>query len=552
MKSLTFKLIFIYITLFVWRGFMDKLEAQNLVKNPSFENYIQCPISVGYFNGYVQDWYAFQGWNNGSSSSSCFHSCSPLPFSVPQNTAGWQMAKTGEGYACIQVYSFSFTPNKRAYIEGSFLAPLKTDSVYCVEFWVSLTDSTRSRPIKNVDAHLSDTLLDWNNGMANCLIGITPQIRSQQILSDHVGWTKVSGLYVAHGGEKYITIGNFNDNAHTTTYPPDDGTIENAFPSVYYIDDVSVTPIGATVPFLGVDTLICKSQTPFMLNAPMGYDSYLWSNGSTTRYIAVTDSGSYWVKCIMNGCGELSDTIHIGFINTPVLSIGADTVICKGSSVTLTGQSGFSSYLWSNSDTNRSIVVSNSGVYLLEATSFCGMQKDSILVAVDSLPDIAIDLGSDTTVCPDGIYTPYILSASVVLPDYQWSTGETTPQITVYRKGVYFMKSNFYCGTLYSDTVLIAECPIDTNFTFYIPNSFSPNGDGVNDLFQPVFYNITITNAEIYNRWGNLVYDSKSQFSWDGRCRGVECPIGAYFFKLTYKDVLDNFYEKSGRVFLVR
>lgn len=553
MKSISLKLIFVLITLFVWRGFENKLEAQNLVKNPSFENYIQCPICFNYFNGYIQDWYAFQGGNNGSSFSSYFNSCSPLPFSVPQNTAGWQMAKTGEGYACIQVYSFSYSPNRRAYIEGCFLTPLKADSIYCIEFWASFTGiGLFNRPIKNVDAHFSDTLLDWNNGLGNNLIGITPQIRSQQILSDSAGWTKVSGLYIAHGGEKYITIGNFNDNAHTTTSPPDDGTTENAFASGYYIDDVSVTPIGATVPFLGSDTMICKSQMPLMLNAPYGYDSYLWSNGNTNSTISVSDSGFYWVRCIMNGCGELNDSIHIGFINTPTLSLGSDTVICKGNSVTLAGQTGFLSYLWSTSDPNQSIVVSNSGLYTLWATDVCGLQKDSIQVTVDSLPNITIDLGVDTTVCPDGIYTPYILSVSVILPDYQWNTGETTPQITIYRKGVYYMKSHYYCGTLYSDTIFVEECPIDTNFTFYIPNSFSPNDDGINDSFQPVFYNITITNAEIYNRWGNLVYENNKQFLWDGRYRGIECPEGVYFYKLTYKDVLNNFYKKSGTVSLVR
>lgn len=553
MKIVIGKFIFILTTLCVFRGFENKIEAQNLVKNPSFESFIQCPICFDYFNGYIQDWYAFQGGNNGASSSSYFNACSPLPYSVPQNTAGYQMAKTGVGYACIQVYSFSFGPNKRAYIEGDFLAPLKADSVYCVEFWVSFTGiGLANRPIKNVDAHLSDTLLDWNNGMGNCLIGITPQIRSQQLLDDSAGWTKVSGLYIAHGGEKHITIGNFNDNAHTTTYPPDDGTMENAFASSYYIDDVSVTPIGSSAPFLGADTLICKNHLPFMLNAPLGYDSYLWSTGSSNSTISVLDSGTYWVKCIMNGCGELSDIIHIGFLNTLTLNLVEDTVICKGNSISLISQSGFSSYLWSNADTNQSIQVSDAGLYILQVSDFCGLQTDSVRVYVDSMPNIVIDLGVDTTVCLNGIFTPYILSPSVILPNYHWNTGAESVQIAINQKGLYWMKSNYYCGTLYSDTIFVDECPLDTNFNFYIPNSFSPNNDGINDVFQPVFYNITITNAQIFNRWGNLVYESTLHLSWDGKKEGVECPIGVYYYNLRYKDVMDNFYNRRGQVLLLR
>ncbi len=549
MKKLTL-FIHILITLFILRGFENKLEAQNLVKNSSFEYFIQCPISVNYFNGYLQDWYAFQTGNNGYSRSAYFHACSPLPCSVPQNSAGWQMAKTGVGYTCIQVYSFSFSPNMRAYVEGSFLSPLKADSVYCIEFWVSLTDSTRSRPIKNVDAHISDTLLDWNNGFGNNLSGIMPQIRSQQILSDKIGWTKVSGLYTAHGGEKNIIIGNFKDDIHTTvvSFKP----IGTPISVAYYIDDVSVTPIGAPVPFLGVDTLICKSQTPFMLNAPMGYDSYLWSNGSTTSDIAVTDSGSYWVKCIMNGCGELSDTIHIGFFNTPTLNLLGDTIICKGSSISLTGQSGFSSYLWSNADTIQTIQVSDAGLYILQASDFCGLQTDSVRVLVDSLPEIVIDLGVDTTVCPNGVYNPITLYPSQLMPNYLWNTGEESAQITVDKKGSYWMKSVYYCGTIYSDTIFVDSCPLDTNFNFYIPNSFSPNNDGVNDVFQPVFYNIIFTDAQIFNRWGDLVYQSKDKFLWDGKKLGIECPIGVYFYNLRYKDVLENHYQKMGTLNLIR
>jgi len=546
MKKLTL-FIHILITLCILRGFENKLDAQNLVKNPSFENYFQCPISWGLYNGYVQDWFGFTT----GSFSNFLHACAPLPDRMPENSFGWQMAKSGNGYSCILVYYLNFNPDHRSYIEGEFTNALEKDSVYCVQYWVSLCDRN-SRPIKELDAHLSDTLLDWNNGISFNLLGVIPQVRSNQILEDSVGWTKVSALFVAHGGEKYITIGNFNDDIHTTTDPPDDGLMEHAFMSYYYIDDVSVTLIGASAPFLGADTLICKNQTPFMLNAPLGYDSYLWSNGSINSSIAVSDSGTYWVKCVMNGCGELSDVIHIGFLNTPTLNLVGDTVICKGSSISLTGQSGFSSYLWSNADTIQTIQVSDAGLYILQASDFCGLQTDSVRVLVDSLPDIVIDLGVDTTVCPSGVYNPITLSPSQLMPNYLWNTGEESAQITVDKKGSYWMKSVYYCGTLYSDTIFVDACPLDTNFNFYIPNSFSPNNDGVNDVFQPVFYNVIFTDAQIFNRWGELIYQSNDKFLWDGKKLGIECPIGVYFYNLRYKDVLENHYQKMGTLNLIR
>ncbi len=142
-------------------------KAQNLVKNPSFENYVQCPVGAGVFNGYIQNWYGFN-----PSSPSFFHSCAPLPNSVPQNSYGFQNANSGNGYATILVYGWSWDPDKRNYIEGIFSSLLKEDTVYCVSYYVSVCDIGALGAIKNIDAHISDTLIDWNNGAGFILINI--------------------------------------------------------------------------------------------------------------------------------------------------------------------------------------------------------------------------------------------------------------------------------------------------------------------------------------------------------------------------------------------
>jgi len=150
---------------------------------------------------------------------------------------------------------------------------------------------------------------------------------------------------------------------------------------------------------------------PYSLYAPVGYDSYQWSNGGTSSIIAVNDSGMYWVKCILTGCGEISDTVHISFKNIHKLNLGNDTIVCVGSSVNLTAQPNFISYLWNTSDTSQNILVNDSGLYIVQATDVCGMQTDSVHVTLDSLPSISvhvtldslpsitIDIGIDTTIC---------------------------------------------------------------------------------------------------------------------------------------------------------
>lgn len=540
------KLFFKYLLVFFFHFFVRSgyyVYAQNLVKNPSFENYIQCPNGASLFNGYAQSWFCFTPGD-----ASLFNSCASIPNSVPQNIYGFQTAMTGNGYACIMVKSFDYDPNKRMYIEGTFNIPLKQDSVYCISYFVSLCDNALGA-IQNLDAYISDTLLDWNNGIPYVLTGINPQVKSSQIINDSISWKKVNGLYCAHGGENYITIGNFLPDAQSTIQSFQPG---NPIRIDYYIDDVSVTPTNLIAPNLGNDTIICQNTLPYNLTAPVGYDSYLWSNGNTSNNLTVNDSGTYWVKCIMAGCGEISDTMHIGFKNTPVLKLGNDTILCVGNTLNVTAQAGFNSYLWNTNSATQNITVNDSGLYIVQATDACGIQTDSINVGIDSLPNIAIDIGIDTTLCNNDVNVPLTLSTNMVLPNYYWSTGATTSQITATKKGWYWIKTEYYCGSIQSDSIYIDECPQDTLQGFYMPNSFTPNNDGLNDFFAPILNNTTIEDFKIFNRWGNLVYESKNNISWDGRFQNRECPQGLYIYRLTYRNRNNIYTEKIGKIVLIR
>ncbi len=520
------------------------LLAQNLVKNPSFENYNQCPNGFGLFNSYIQDWFGFTGTNT----SSYFNACAPLPDRVPENRFGFQYAKTGNAYACILVKSWDFDPNGRAYIEGGLISLLKKDTIYCIRYFVSTCDISRG-VIKNVDAFISDTLLDWNNGFGNLLMGVLPQIKSTQLLNDTANWMQVNGLYKAHGGEQYITIGNFLSDAQTTIQSFNPG---NPIRIDYYIDDVSVTPTSLIAPNLGNDTTICKNALPYILTAPLGYDSYQWNNGGTGNILLANDSGVYWVRCILAGCGELSDTVRLNFKNSPQLNLGNDTILCIGNSINLTAQPGFNSYLWNTNAISQSTTVSDSGLYIVQATDFCGIQLDSIHVLLDSLPNIGIDLEMDSTICNNGLNIPIVLSTNAVLPNYNWSNGATTSQLTVTKKGWYWLQCIYRCGTIKSDSIFIDECPQDSIIGFYVPNAFTPNNDGKNDVFKPEIYNGEILDFKIFNRWGNVVFSGVETHAWNGTYNGKSCPADIYVYVVSYQ--LNNKKSETivGKVLLFR
>ncbi len=515
--------------------------TQNLVKNPDFEQYITCPYTIGRFSLFVKDWYGFLAGD-----ASYFNSCGVGPkYSVPQNNFGYQPAHSGEGYVCICVFSWDLDPDRRMYIEGFFSAPLLKDTIYCINYYVSLVDVSGGA-IQNVDALISDTLMDWNQGQPYYLINIIPQIRSSQLITDSVGWTRISDLYIAHGGEKYITIGNFRSNATTNIIKYKEYDRVD-----YYVDDVSVAQAGMGLrsPYLGNDTVICRSALPLHLAAPPGYDTYEWSNGANTSETDATTDGKFWVRCIVNGCGSLYSQKIISF-DTPLLELGRDTVICKGESILLSAQAGFSNYLWNTGDTTQTISATVAGNYSLQTLDRCGPQSDNINVQVDTIPNGIIELGKDTTLCDQGVDKPVVLMANIQLSNYAWSTGDTSFQITVTEPGIYRLQSSFRCGIV-SDSITVDECPP----IIFFPNAFTPNNDGRNDVFRAVVRNVKVDKMVIFNSWGQKLFESIGPLpEWDGTFKGEPAPGGLYTYLVYCSDEVsgNKQNQKRGVVMLLR
>jgi gliding motility-associated-like protein len=543
--------------------------AQNLVLNPSFEDHTTCNLdsNPSNFNTNVHHWPSLN-YNN-----SYFNTCEPFSLnngnghSVPKNLFGFQYPKTGNGYALVYVlngidYTNPFPlpgdVDRRYYLQGKFNKILIKDYIYCVNYYVNRTQVASGMlifaNIKNVDAHISDTILKWNNGIGKLIKNITPQITSKHIISDTANWTKISGLYKAHGGEKHITIGNFTSDNLTEIQRISDYISDVA----YFIDDVSVTPLSLTAPTLGKDTLLCMRNLPYTLTAPAGYDSLVWSNGSTGNTLQVTTPGTYWLKCIATGCGELYDTIKITLRNTPTLNLPTTATLCLGDSLTLSAQQGFDAYYWQRNNLPEppTKTIHNPGTYTIKATEACGTQYDTITVTQDSLPihTVRIRLGADTTLCNiNGINQPITLTSNVSLPNYNWSNGATTPNITINQPTFYALTAKYYCGIL-TDTVRVHDCAEPAPYGLYIPNAFTPNADKLNETFYPKYYNITMDDFKIYTRRGNCVYElSHNPKGWDGMYKDLQCPTGEYVYKLLYtNNITDTVTQKVGKVMLLR
>ncbi len=234
----TMKKQFTILILLICRIF----SGQNLVPNYSFENITSCPT---YQNNIYKasPWFqpcVFFGNTTNSSSSDLFNTCGTSGWQCPVNALGVQNARTGNGYGGLNPYNDG--EDVTEYIEVPLISPLIANKRYCLEFYVSLADSSHWS-ISNIGAYFSvDSILD--SAYYLTLTHLTPQVENSvsNMLNDNTNWTLVSGYFIANGGEKFMTIGNFNHWWLTNRQNNISTGLGTAYyqTAYYYIDDVSL------------------------------------------------------------------------------------------------------------------------------------------------------------------------------------------------------------------------------------------------------------------------------------------------------------------------
>ena len=208
----------------------------NLVPNPSFEIDTACPTSQGQIYNAIP-W--FQA-NTGTSSSDYYNACNTGNFSVPINWFGSCFAHSGVAYCGIIVFESGY--NYREYFEVLLNDTLITNTKYCIKFYVNLSDSC-AYAMNKMGAYFSSTPCT----SVGCVrLPFSPQITNTSInpLINKLGWSEISGCFIANGGEKYLTIGNFfDDNNSDTVYVGNCGWNSGVQcdMSYYFIDDINVS-----------------------------------------------------------------------------------------------------------------------------------------------------------------------------------------------------------------------------------------------------------------------------------------------------------------------
>lgn len=347
-----------------------------------------------------------------------------------------------------------------------------------------------------------------------------------------------SGIYTWQDGSNAVNYDIVEAGLYYVTL--DNGECETSDTILIEVDD---PPSSIS---LGDDLILCMGEV-FVVDPNLSGFDFLWHNGSTlpTFQAMHTDEISLTV---LNMCGTASDTMNVLFLSAPLpFDLGVDTLLCPGESLLLEVPQSDMLVMWQDGSNQLFYLADEAQVYSLTLSNQCGSLMDELTVSFDTAN---IVLGFDTTVllCPD---ETIILDVQQTFPaTYSWNTGSPGYQIVIEEPGTYIATVGTSCQTDSKSFEVIGDPECSSSTKVYVPNTFSPNGDGFNDVFiiglVPGFEIIRI-DCEIFDRWGNQVFYSESYpVQWDGKFGDTDLNPGVYVYSININYV--EFGEEQSQV----
>ncbi len=333
---------------------------------------------------------------------------------------------------------------------------------------------------------------------------------------------------------------------------------------------------------------------PFLVtfnNTSTNAISYSWDFGdgnhstSTNGSDTYSNAGVYPVTLIAYGAGGCNDTVHynsISVINHPVVTspFTSDTFQgCNPLTINFSNNgSDATNYLWRFGDSttansfNATHTYTDSGEFtvtlvMINDTSICGVYTDSTVKTEYILVADPIKVTSKFSVSPMSGCTPLIVNitnSSTNGSNYYWNFGNgesidtsNPPPVIYFDSGTYHITlvvSNYNTRCYNAPDSMTVEIVVDS-CNLYVPNTFSPNGDGKNDFFNLVAEGYENYHLIIFDRWGLKVFESNNNnIKWNGLLNntGGECPDGTYYYIFNANDFYGSPYNNKGFLTLIR
>jgi gliding motility-associated-like protein len=296
---------------------------------------------------------------------------------------------------------------------------------------------------------------------------------------------------------------------------------------------------------LGPDTILCPGET-IILDAETVGGEYLWQDNSQNDTYTVLQSGTYWVVVDVAGC-KAADTVDVAYTAFPLVDLGSDTILCEGDVLEIQVSVPMATYVWQDNSTNEFFEITEAGSY--SVTVSVGRCTTQDAIDISPAPSFIVDLGMDRTICNgESVLLDAGLTGEL---DYIWQDNSTAQTLLATDAGEYWLQITDDCGSS-ADTITVVvencDCPM------YVPNTFSPNGDGINDAFAPQA-GCTITDflLRIYDRDGGLLFETREPGGgWNGMVNEEVAQVGVYAFILRYTVKGEEAKQIAGDVTIIR
>lgn len=324
---------------------------------------------------------------------------------------------------------------------------------------------------------------------------------------------------------------------------------------------------------LGPDSTICFGSSITLMPITNALtDTFKWTPAATLNFdtaknpiASPTDTTKYYLTAKWGVCVR-KDSVTINVLHKPVANAGPDTTICYKTNAFLNGSasnlSGTVNYAWSPPDSlntpNAASTVARMDTtrqFTLTVTDNYGCNfsvTDSMTVFMQPL--LVVFAGNDTNAI---LGRPHQLQATGGV-DYVWSPAGplnnpfiANPLATLYNDTYFHVVVTDAIGCTDDDDVFVKvyEGPM-----YYLPNAFSPNGDGLNDIFFPTPVGIRSTDYfRVFDRYGAQMFETRQWMQgWDGTIKGKKAAFGTYVWMIKGIDTNGAVVEMKGTVILMR
>lgn len=273
--------------------------------------------------------------------------------------------------------------------------------------------------------------------------------------------------------------------------------------------------------------------------------------------IATPDSTVTYVLSSSDSC-TVNDTVVITVIPKVEVNAGNDTAICSGEELMLSPISNYQSFNWNSNPFVPCLSCGTQWINPLQSSTYTVTVTNGYCSASDQVHVEVLEVEVEAMASLNLIVAGETVELSASGADaYKWEPALLTINSKAQMTNARPLQSTWFTVTgttgRCTDTASVYVEVYDTNDGLFIPNAFTPNDDGQNEIFTAtkagdyLFYTM-----QIYNRWGKLVFESNHmQNGWDGTYEGEPCPAGEYFFQVQLKTAR-SVQNKNGKVLLIR